>query len=161
MEVLDLHWQKVSGINFIPTVEIKWIIKCLSETRRWGISKRLMSVVCLEKVQTTWLIIHGLKGTEWPRAHRGHTGPAASPTCPLAGTWPEGSASVGNPEHSDNAQRRPSRIAVEPSQKWRCFGLWVAVRTRLWKIQVLVKLRSMTPWRKRACCYSQVLLLQV
>lgn len=59
----------------------------------------------------------------------------ASPICPLTGTWSEDLAFAGSPEHSDNAQLHWSRNSGELFQKSRCFGLWVAVRTRLWRFR--------------------------
>lgn len=58
-------------------------------------------------------------------------GSVVSPTCPQADTWSEDSVSAGNPEHSDNAQLRLSRISGEAFQIRRCFGLLVVDHMRL------------------------------
>lgn len=80
-----------------------------------------------------------------PWTHHGCTWPVASPIGPSAGIWSEDSAFAGSPERSHNAQLHPSRSSGEVVQKSRRFGLWAAVRTRLWwKIQVLVKAGSVS-----------------
>lgn len=64
-------------------------------------------------------------------SYQGCTGSEASPTCLQTDTWSEDLVSAGNQEHSDNAQLHWSHIAVELSQIWRHFGLWVVDHMRL------------------------------